>query len=70
MIHMVNHMENLMGRQRLDKRNIRKIQHTHGSYHVSIPIDIIREMKLKEREKVVFEYDKRNKIIKIKDWKK
>lgn len=59
-----------MGRRKLEQRNIRKIQQSRGSYFVSIPIEIVRAMKLKEREKVVFEYDKRNKIIKIKDWKK
>ena len=67
---MVNHMENLMGRRKLEKRNIRKLQYSNGSYHLSIPIEIVRAMKLQEREKVVFEYDKRNKIIKIRDWKK
>lgn len=59
-----------MGRRKLEHRNIRKIQQSKGSYFVSIPIDIVRAMKLKEREKVIFEFDKRRKIIKIKDWKK
>jgi len=58
-----------MGRRKLEHRNIRKIQHSKGSYFVSIPIEIIRAMKLQEREKVVFEFDKRRKIIKIRDWK-
>jgi len=57
-----------MGRHK--NENIRKIQRSHGSYIVSIPISIAREMKLKERQKVVFEYDKRRKKIIIKDWKK
>jgi len=57
-----------MGRRK--NENIRKIQQSHGTYYVSIPIDIAREMKLKERQKVVFDYDSRTKKITIKDWKK
>jgi hypothetical protein len=39
-------------------------------YFVSIPIAIAREMKLRERQKVVVEYNKRSKKIIIKDWEK
>ena len=49
--------------------NVRKIQQSHGVYYVTIPIDIVKQMKLKEREKVVFQYDKTRKRIIIKDWK-
>lgn len=49
--------------------NIRKVQRSHGVYYVTIPINIAKDMKLQEREKVVFEYDKRRKRIIIKDWK-
>lgn len=58
-----------MGRRKLEKRNIRKLQYSHGSYHLNIPIEIVREMKLKERERVVFEYDKKRKRIIIRDFK-
>ena len=58
-----------MGRRKLSQRNIRKLQHSNGSYYLTIPIEMVREMKLREREKVVFEYDKRRKRIIIKDWK-
>ena len=34
-----------------------------------ISISMVRAMKLREKEKVVFEYDKRRKRIIIKDWK-
>lgn len=50
--------------------NVRKVQYSNGSYYLTVPINIVREMKLKEREKVVFEYDKKRKRIIIKDWKK
>ena len=56
--------------RKLSEQNIRKIQRSHGVYYTSIPIGIAREMKLRERQKVVFEYDKRRKKIIIKDWKK
>jgi len=56
--------------RRLDKQNIRKLQKTSGSYYVSIPIFMVRAMKLKEKEKVVVAYDKKGKRIIIKDWKK
>jgi len=58
-----------MGRRRLEKRNIRKLQYSHGSYHLNIPIEIVRAMKLKERERVIFEYDRREKRIIIRDFK-
>ena len=51
-------------------RNLRKIQKSHGVYYVSIPIDIVREMRLREKQKVVFEYDKKRKRMIIVDWKK
>lgn len=59
-----------MSRRKLSERNIRKVQKSHNTYYVSIPIEIVKEMKLQEREKVVFEYDKKRKRIIIKDWKK
>lgn len=57
-----------MGRR--TKENIRKIQRSSSMYYVSIPIAIAREMKLRERQKVVVDYDKRRKRIIIKDWQK
>ena len=58
-----------MGRRKLSDKNIRKLQHSNGTYYLTVPIEIVREMKLKEREKVIFSFDKRTKTIKIKDWK-
>ena len=46
-----------MARRELEKRNIRNIQRSHGTYYISIPI-----------EKVVVK--KRGKSIIIKDWEK
>jgi len=40
----------------------------NGSYVVTIPMEMVKELKWKERQKVVFE--KRGETLKIKDWKK
>lgn len=56
---------------RRKNENIRKLQNPAGrSYTVSIPINIIRFLKWREHQKVVFELDKKKKRIIIKDWKK
>lgn len=52
-------------------KTIRKLQNPgNKSYTVSIPIDMIRELKWREHQKVVFEMDKRRKRLIIKDWEK
>jgi hypothetical protein len=48
---------------------IRNIQRSKGSYYIIIPIDIIRELGWKERQKVIVEQTA-GKKIEIKDWKK
>ena len=57
-----------MGRRK--NENIRKVQKSHSTYYLSIPIEIARAMKLRERQKMVFDYDDKSKKIIIKDWKK
>jgi len=59
-----------MGRHK--NPNIRKITKLSGgkSYGITLPISAIRDLKWRERQKVVVEYDKRRKRIVIKDWKK
>ena len=57
-----------MGRRK--NENIRKVQRNKGTYFVSIPIDVVRDMKLREQQKVVVEYEKRAGKIVIRDWKK
>lgn len=54
------------------KENMRKIQNSgnRGYYTVSIPVNMVRELKWREHQKVVFELDKRGKRLIIKDWKK
>jgi len=52
-----------------NKTNIRNLQKSGGSYYVTLPIEVIRRYKWKERQKVVVNAV-RGKKIEIKDWKK
>ncbi|MBU2219657.1 hypothetical protein KJ665_00755 [Patescibacteria group bacterium] len=58
-----------MPRRKTTKENIRNIQRSGGSYHISIPIAVMRELKWKERQKVVVKKHGQSKIL-IVDWKK
>lgn len=57
-----------MARRKLEDKNIRKILKNGDSYAVTIPIEIVRELKWKEKQKVVVK--KRGKGVIITDWKK
>jgi len=58
-----------MGRRRINKENIRKIQQSsRGSYYISIPIKLMRQLGWKERQKVVVK--KSGKKLIISDWTK
>lgn len=56
-----------MARRKLIDKNIRKITKTGNSYTVSIPIELLKELGWKERQKVVAK--KYGQGILIKDWK-
>jgi antitoxin component of MazEF toxin-antitoxin module len=56
-----------MARRRISDENVRNIQKSRQSYHVTLPVQIVRKLKWQERQKVVVE--KRGKEIVIKDWK-
>jgi antitoxin component of MazEF toxin-antitoxin module len=57
-----------MPRRKAGKEGIRKISKTGGgSFYVTIPIEVMRELKWKERQKVVVK--KQGKKIIIIDWK-
>jgi len=58
-----------MGRRKIEEENIRKIQQSNGSYHIALPISLIRKFGWRERQKVVVEEYGKNKIL-ITDWKK
>jgi len=57
-----------MARRKLADRNIRKIIKNGDSYAVTIPIEIMKEFKWKEKQKVVVK--KSGKKIIIRDWSK
>ncbi|NCN07327.1 hypothetical protein GW933_01400 [Candidatus Falkowbacteria bacterium] len=57
-----------MARRKLEDKNIRKINKLGVSYAVTIPIEIMREFKWKEKQKVVVK--KRGNSLIISDWKK
>jgi len=53
----------------MKNKDIRKIvKNGRGSYYINIPIDILRELGWKERQKLVVK--KRGKGLVIVDWKK
>lgn len=57
-----------MARRKLHNRQIRKIQRSRGSYYITIPIEVIRDMNWRERQKVEVKQFGRDKIL-ITDWK-
>lgn len=57
-----------MGRRKIGKEKIRSIQKSNGSYMVSIPIDLVRELGWQERQRVVVELSGKTKLT-ISDYK-
>jgi len=59
-----------MARRKLSERNIRKLTKMGAgrSLGLTLPIEIVRELKLRERQKVTVKL--RGKKIVIEDWKK
>lgn len=56
-----------MARQKLEERNIRKIQkQANGSTTVTLPAELLRELKWKPKQKVVVR--KRGATLVIEDW--
>ena len=58
-----------MSRRKNVKDHVRNIQRSKGSYHISIPMNLIKELKWQERQKGVVKKYAKNKIL-IADWKK
>jgi len=56
-----------MGRRQLLEEDIRNIQKSKGSYYITIPIQIMRDFKWQERQKVVVKKGKKGEIV-ITDW--
>ena len=56
--------------KRFEDKNIRKLIKMGGgfSYGITIPVDVIRRFKWRERQKLELVIDEKNQTIKIKDW--
>ena len=58
-----------MPRKKLEDRNTRKLsKNSNGSYAVTLPIEIVRELRWRDKQKLTVRKSG-NKII-IEDWKK
>ena len=57
-----------MATRKLEDKNIRKILKNGDSYAVTIPIEIMSELKWKEKQKVVVKKIRGG--FSVKDWKK
>ncbi|MEA2006616.1 MAG: hypothetical protein U9O20_00430 [Patescibacteria group bacterium] len=59
-----------MAQTKKEERITRKLQRVGRgrTYSITIPIEIIRSFGWKEKQKLVFEADKRRNVIKIRDW--
>jgi len=57
-----------MSRRKIAQENIRKIMKSGNSYVVSSPIEIVKKIKWKEKQKVIVNL--KGRTIQIKDWKK
>jgi len=58
-----------MAQRKSNKNHIRNIQKSGGTYYVTIPIDVMRELSWRERQKVEVKKKGKETII-ITDWKK
>lgn len=58
-----------MGRRKISDESIRNIQKSKGSYYVALPIQLVREFRWQEGQRVVVEKAGKEKIL-IRDWKK
>ncbi len=55
-------------RRKIEDKNIRKVYKKAGSYAVTIPMEMIKALKIRDGQKVEFSLS--GKKIIIKDWKK
>ncbi len=57
-----------MTRRALKDRNTRKLGKSGASYSLTLPLEFIRELKWRNKQKLVVE--KKGKTLVIKDWEK
>jgi len=57
-----------MPRRKIQNRNVRNIQKNQRTYYVTLPVEMVRDLGWRERQKVVVK--RRGKKLTIEDWKK
>lgn len=57
-----------MARRKLKNRNVRNIQKNQRTYYVTLPVEAVKKLGWKERQKVVVK--KKGRTLVIKDWKR
>jgi antitoxin component of MazEF toxin-antitoxin module len=62
------YISKFMARRKLEDKNTRKILKRGDSYTIALPIDMVRELKWREKQKV--KVKKSGQKIIIEDWKK
>ncbi len=61
-----------MSRKTFDKRNVRKLTKVGGgkTYSLTLPIDMVRRLGWREKQKLVVDFDEGGKKLIVRDWKK
>jgi DNA primase len=61
-----------MPRRKLEDKNVRSLAKTSGgrSYAITLPIEVVRRWRWKNRQKLQLTIDEKKKRIIIEDWKK
>jgi len=61
-----------MSRRKIQDKNVRSLSKTSGgkSYAITIPVDVVRLWRWKNRQKLQLRIDQKKKRIIIEDWKK
>ena len=61
-----------MGRRILKDKNVRSLSKTSKgrSYSITLPVDVVRKWRWKNRQKLQLTVDDKKKRIVIEDWKK
>lgn len=55
-----------MANRSYKERNVRQVQQSNGTYHITLPKELVRELKWREHQKL--EVTKRGKKLIIADW--
>lgn len=61
-----------MGRRKIKDKNVRSLSKTSKgrSYAITLPVDVVRRWRWKNRQKLQLTIDEKKKRIVVEDWKK